>query len=91
MWLDGLDVPFVAEQDAIFFEEYNWNHSSEVQPVRRTAEDSINRWGRNLRPSYETFTGNYSPVLNYRWQDARGSLHALREDDGSPFDGIILE
>lgn len=91
MWLDGLDVPFVAEQDAIFFEEYRWNHASEVQPVSRRPDDSITRWGRNLRPSYETFTGNYSPVLNYRWHDARGSLHALREDDGSPFDGIILE
>lgn len=56
MWLDGLDVPFVAEQDAIFFEEYNWNHGTEVQPVSRAADDSITRWGRNLRPSYETFT-----------------------------------
>jgi len=91
MWLDGLVLPYVMEQDAIFFEEYSWKHGAEVQPVLRAADDSIKRWGRNLRPSYQTFAGNYSPVLNYRWQDARGSLHALREDAGSPFDGIILE
>ena len=90
MWLDGLDLPYVAEQDAIFLEEYGRTHGLNVQPVGR-ADDSVTRWVETCPPSYESFTGNKSPVLNYRWEDARGSLHALREDGGRPYGGIILE
>jgi gentisate 1,2-dioxygenase len=92
MWLDGLDLPFVAEQDAIFFEEFGWTSDGrEVQPVARQADDSSYRWGSNLRPTWEKPSGSHSPILNYRWSATRASPHALREDPGSPFDGIIME
>ena len=87
MWLDGLDIPFVTNLDAIFFEEY----SEERQPIVKPMDDSIRRWGSNLRPTWQKPQGMHSPVLNYRWTTARAALHGLREDEGSPFDGIIME
>jgi gentisate 1,2-dioxygenase len=87
IWLDGLDLPFVTNLDAIFFEEFG----EERQPISKPEEDSIHRWGANLRPTWETPDGAYSPVLNYRWQASRAALHALRTDAGSPFDGILME
>jgi gentisate 1,2-dioxygenase len=89
MWLDGLDIPFVMNVDAVFFEEF----PTETQPIGKPVDDSLRRWGSNLRPTWETPIGGgiYSPVLNYRWTTCRASLHGLREDAGSPFDGIIME
>ena len=89
MWLDGLDIPFVMNVDAVFFEEF----PTETQPIGKPVDDSLRRWGSNLRPTWETPLGGgiYSPVLNYTWKTCRASLHALREDVGSPFDGIIME
>jgi len=87
MWLDGLDIPFVTNLDAIFYEEFG----EERQPVVKSVNDSIRRWGSNLKPSWETPEGSYSPILNYRWETSRAALHGLRGDKGSPFDGIIME
>ena len=87
MWLDGLDLPFVANVDAIFYEEF----PEERQPVSKPLDDSIRRWGSNLRPTWEKPSGSHSPILNYRWTTSRAALHGLRESEGSPFDGIIME
>ena len=88
IWLDGLDLPFVNILDANFFEDYG---TEEPQPVIRQAEDSVYRWSRNVRPTWETPQADVTPVLNYRWGTTRDTLHRLREDEGSPFDGIMLE
>lgn len=87
IWLDGLDLPFVSGVDAIFYEEFG----EERQPLTKPMGDSSRRWGANMRPVWEQPPGAYSPVLNYRWDVARGSLHAVRGEKGSPFDGIIME
>jgi gentisate 1,2-dioxygenase len=87
LWLDGLDIPLVTSLDAIFFEEF----PEERQPVVRPVDDSIRRWGSNLRPTWQEPAGAYSPVLNYRWRASRDALHGLREDEGSPYDGVIME
>jgi gentisate 1,2-dioxygenase len=89
IWLDGLDMPFVINLDAVFFEEF----PTETQPISKPVDDSIRRWGSNLRPTWETpiGEGTYSPVLNYRWSTTRATLHALRDDQGSPYDGVIME
>jgi gentisate 1,2-dioxygenase len=87
IWLDGLDLPFVTSVDAIFFEEY----APKKQELTRPLDDSIRRWGSNLRPTWEKPSGNYSPILNYRWSTSRAALHGLRDDQASPFDGVIME
>jgi gentisate 1,2-dioxygenase len=91
MWLDGLDIPFVGYLDAVFFEEWEWEHDVEVQPVVKPREDSAHRWGSNLRPTYQPPDGAYSPILNYPWETCRAAIHALCDDPGSPFDGAIVE
>jgi gentisate 1,2-dioxygenase len=73
--------------DAVFFEDY----PEDKQPVVKPMEDSIRRWGSNLKPTWTKHEGRHSPILNYKWSSTRASLHALREDSGSPFDGIIME
>lgn len=87
MWLDGLDIPFVLNLDAMFYEEFG----EHTQPITKPLDSSIHRWGSNLRPTWERPAGSYSPILNYRWETSRAALHGLREDRGSPFDGIIME
>lgn len=87
IWLDGLDIPFVTKLDAVFFEEY----PEQRQPIVKPIDDSIRRWGSNLRPSWQVHDKLHSPLLVYRWTAARAALHGLRDDTGSPFDGIIME
>jgi gentisate 1,2-dioxygenase len=86
-WLDGLDIPFVIGLDAVFYEEF----PELRQPVDKPMDDSIRRWGSNLRPTWQQPSGSHSPILNYKWSATRGALHALRDDAGSPYDGIIME
>ena len=89
-WLDGLDLPFANLLDANFFEDYV-EGDGQMQPIYRQEGDSIHRWGRGMRPAWqEPIEPRQSPVLNYRWTDCRDNLHALREEEGSPFDGIIM-
>jgi gentisate 1,2-dioxygenase len=91
IWLDGLDLPFAIMLDSNFFEDYA-SGDGRMQPIFRETEDSHHRWGRNLRPTWEQpASALSSSVLNYRWKDARDSLHALRGEPGSPYDGIILQ
>lgn len=92
MWLDGLDLPFVANVDAIFFTERLEDGKRSIQPVEKPADDSAWRYGANMRPAWKELpTTLYSPVVNYRWETSRAALHALRDDQASPFDGVILE
>ncbi len=91
LWLDGLDLPFVMELDAVFFELFSTRTGQEVQAVERPMEDSTHRWAKNLRPTYQRHGARFSPILNYRWEDCRSALHALRADKASLFDGVLLE
>ena len=91
MWLDGLDIPFVLALNAIFYEEYG--DGTEIQPVTRELDDSQRRYNRGLRPHGDHFSGNYSPVLNYRYADVRETLELLaRADDAwSEEEGVMLD
>jgi len=91
IWLDGLDLPFVNILDANFFEDYE-EGNSHTQPILRAPEDASHRWGRNLRPTWQKPRNPaVSPILNYRWTDCRATLHELRDEPGSPHDGVILQ
>ena len=92
IWLDGLDLPYAIILDANFFEDYVGG-DGQTQPIYRQTEDSHHRWGRNLRPTWERppLSTAASPILNYRWSESRDALHALRDEKGSPHDGIMLQ
>lgn len=91
LWLDGLDMPFVLALNAMFYEEMG--DGTEIQPVVRELDDSQLRYNRGLRPAADSFRGNYSPVLNYRYTDVRETLDLLeRTGDGeSEEEGVMLD
>lgn len=90
IWLDGLDIAFATMLDANFFED--WEGPGGAAPVSVPEGDSHRRWGRNMRPSWqEDGRPGRAGVINYRWSEARDALHGMRADQGSPFDGIILQ
>src|SRR5262249_13215447 len=90
VWLDGLDVAFVNLLDANFFED--WEGAGSGPALTVPGGDSHQRWGRNLRPSWVSAARpSTAALINYRWADTRDALHAMRDDVGSPYDGIIMQ
>ena len=83
LWLDGLDIPLVTELDAVFFEEWHWEHGDRDPAGRRSRPRTPPTAGARTcaRPTSSP-DGAYSPVLNYRWETCRAALHALRDDQG---------
>jgi len=85
LWLDGLDVPMLASLRAIFAE---FGASADVEPPpARTTTHAI-RTGE-LRPLHAD--APRGRVLTYRYEDALAALDTLREDEGSPYDDVLLE
>lgn len=90
IWLDGLDVAFAILLDANFFED--WDGPNASPPITVPIGDSQRRWGRNMRPGWiDNSRPGRAGVISYPWSDARDALHGMREEQGSPYDGIILQ
>lgn len=101
LWFDTLDIPFTKTLGTNFF----FNDYAEIEEGRRvarkfqTAKERTN-WSANaygvggVRPdwvSHRVARGNGSPQFLYRYEPTRALLERLRDDDGSPHDGIIVE
>jgi gentisate 1,2-dioxygenase len=91
LWLDGLDMPFVLALNAMFYEELGDGY--EIQPVVKELEDSQLRYNRGFRPHNDRFSGNYSPILNYRYVDVRETLEVMERagDATSEEEGVMLD
>jgi gentisate 1,2-dioxygenase len=90
VWLDGLDIAFANILDANFFED--WEGPGHSPPVTVAEGDSHRRWGRHMRPTWqEPERPGRASMLLYAWGESRDALHALRHDQGSPYDGIIMQ
>jgi len=91
LWLDGLDMPFVLALNAMFYEELGDGY--QIQPVTRELDDSQGRYNKGFRPHRDSFAGNYSPILNYRYDDVRETLELLaRSAEGSSEEeGVMLD
>jgi gentisate 1,2-dioxygenase len=90
VWLDILDIAFCNLLDANFFED--WEGNGAAPPLTVPDGDSTRRWGRNMRPTWiEDGRSERAALIRYNWGDARDTLRDLRADQGSPFDGIILQ
>jgi gentisate 1,2-dioxygenase len=90
LWLDGLDLPMVAELEGQFYEPF----PAEAQPVGRPVGDSERRYGiGQLRPTWEKWAGPFSPLLNYKWAQTEEALRRLASVAGSasPFDDVAME
>jgi gentisate 1,2-dioxygenase len=88
IWLDGLDLPLVAEMEATFFEPF----PEDAQRVERPVGDSERRYGiGQLRPTWERSAGPFSPLLNYKWARAEEALRRLATVGASPHDDVAME
>ena len=88
IWLDGLDLPLVAEMEATFFEPF----PGDAQPLSKPVGDSESRYGLGqLRPTWERWTGPHSPLLAYKWEPTEAALHRLASVGASPFDDVAME
>jgi gentisate 1,2-dioxygenase len=91
LWLDGLDLPMVAEMEGQFYEPF----AEEAQPIGKPVGDSERRYGiGQLRPTWEKRTGAFSPLLNYKWdrtEEALRRLAAVSSAGASPFDDVAME
>jgi gentisate 1,2-dioxygenase len=88
IWMDGLDIPLIASLDAMFFQFY----SQAQVPATRPPNASKQLHGHaHLGPTWIKEKPQASPLLLYSWQQARAALDAMRDQEGSPNDGICLE
>ncbi len=105
VWMDVLDLPLVENLNATVF-EFDYAEadpqSNTGEQVPRTAQTiahaddhSQNLYGAGgLKPlfvDHERGRGNHSPMFVYRGALMRTQLDRLRDYDGSPYDGIIIE
>ena len=88
VWLDGLDIPLVRALSAMFFELHPERQAPVTKP--RNASQALYGYGR-LSPTWVKERPQASPLLIYSWDQALAALQALRDCEGSPYEGIILE
>jgi gentisate 1,2-dioxygenase len=88
VWMDGLDVPLTKALNSIFFQM-----NPQAQPaLTRPINGSQQLYGHGrLSPAWVKETPLWSPLLRYSWNQTREALHALRDYDGSPYEGVVLE
>lgn len=101
MWFDTLDVPFTKTLGTNFFSnDYSEpEHGRQIPKKFQTAKPKTN-WSANAygvggaRPgwvSHRVAGGSGSPQFLYRYEPTRALLDRLRDDEGCPHDGIIVE
>ena len=88
VWMDGLDVPLTKALNAIFFEMAQDLHAPRTKPVN--GSQALYGHGR-LSPTWVKEAPKFSPLMIYSWEQTLEALHALREREGSPYEGISLE
>ncbi len=88
VWMDGLDVPLVLTLDAIFFQMYEQRQV----PDSRPANASRQLHGHAaLNPTWVKEKAGASPLLLYSWAQTHSALMSMRDEAGSPHDGVALE
>jgi gentisate 1,2-dioxygenase len=88
VWMDGLDVPLTKALNAMFFEMHRDIKASHHKPVN--GSQALYGHGK-LAPTWTKERPLFSPLMLYSWDQTMEALHALREHDASPYDGISLE
>jgi gentisate 1,2-dioxygenase len=85
LWIDVLDVPFLAGLGQVGFEPYG-----HPEQTRQKASDCISTRVGIVRPTWEQRPVRNYP-LRYAWSDVSKELERLQGAAGSPFDDISLE
>ena len=88
VWMDGLDVPLTKALNSMFFGMYHLEQFPSNKPVN--GSQALYGHGR-LSPTWMQECSLYSPLMLYSWDQTQEALHAMRDRDGSPFEGMALE
>ena len=88
VWMDGLDVPLTKALNSMFFGMYHAEQFPSDKPVN--GSQALYGHGR-LSPTWMKENSPYSPLMVYSWEQTEEALHAMRDRDGSPYEGIALE
>lgn len=79
-WFDGLDLPFVAMLESVFFERY----PGDLQPIEGRGISERLYGGRGLQPVGARAGTARSPLLRYSWEETDRALRGLLEQRGGP-------
>jgi gentisate 1,2-dioxygenase len=88
VWLDGLDIPLVQSLEAMFFQLYE---QAQVPVTKPPAQSARLHGHASLAPVWVKEKPAASPLLLYPWTRTHEALMALRDTDGSPHDGVLME
>lgn len=105
IWVDILNVPLVENLNATMFEfDYTEQDPQSntgdpvpkpIQSISEPADHSENLYGAGgivpLFASHERGITDHSPMFIYRWENTRAALQRMRDYEGDPHDGIIVE
>ncbi|HEY5624055.1 MAG TPA: cupin domain-containing protein, partial [Gammaproteobacteria bacterium] len=88
VWLDVLDVPLIRFLGANFTEHYPEDRHPEERPVN----DSLYRYGMNMRPVDYSGGGLASPIFSYPYTRTREALERLKgHSEWDPCHGLKME
>jgi 1-hydroxy-2-naphthoate dioxygenase len=85
VWLDGLDSALISALDVLFYEEY----PTLQQPVTRPEGWTLARSRLAQLPGQPGTVA--SPTAVYPWAQVSAQLERLEGQEGSPYDGAVLE
>jgi gentisate 1,2-dioxygenase len=88
VWMDGLDVPLTKALNCIFFQMHDDRRAEESKPVN--GSKALYGHG-HLAPTWVKERPRFSPLMLYSFDQTMEALHALREHEASPYEGIALE
>jgi 1-hydroxy-2-naphthoate dioxygenase len=86
VWLDAIDTPFVRNMNAIFYEQ-----NADMKQPAVDAGDSVQLHVGWARPSWRSVDAEKGLAVVYKWSDTYDRLKRLAHQQGSPYDGVILE
>jgi len=89
VWMDGLDVPLTKALQLHLLRDCT--ASGRCRPTK-PVNDSQAMYGHGrLSPTWMKAVSKISPLLLYSWEQTTEALRALRDRDGSPYEGVALE
>lgn len=86
VWLDALDFPLVNLLQASWFEP---GHGPEVCPAKPAGYTAM-RMGHHRPAGWGRYPES-TPIMRYPWVDMKQALHRMEAEEGSAYDGIMLE
>ncbi|MCW2499645.1 MAG: gentisate 1,2-dioxygenase / 1-hydroxy-2-naphthoate dioxygenase [Frankiales bacterium] len=86
VWLDALDIGLIMSLNTGFYETYG----EERQALRPSQGEYLSQRAGLVRPVWEQRKERLAP-FRYAWSDVEPVLLSMADQEGSPYDGVVLE